>query len=64
MCRCFLKEDLVDEFYLGVGPVLLGDGIPGFPGKFARRNFKLTECKSCANGSVRLRYERMRGKTR
>ena len=48
------------ELYLGVGPVLLGDGTPGFPGKFPQRHFKLTECKSYADGSVGLRYERMR----
>jgi len=64
LCRSFLQEDLIDELYIGVGPVLLGDGIPGFPGKFPQRDFRLTECKSYANGSVGLRYERMRTKTR
>ena len=63
LCRSFLQEDLVDELYLSVGPVLLGDGIPGFLGKFPQREFKLTECKSYANGSVGLRYERVRTKT-
>jgi dihydrofolate reductase len=63
LCRSFLQEDLVDELYLGLGPVLLGDGIPAFPAKFPQRNFKLTECKSYANGSVGLRYERIRTKT-
>ena len=62
LARSFLQEDLVDELYIGVGPILLGDGIPGFPGKFPQRNFKLTECKSYSNGSVGLRYERMRVK--
>ncbi len=47
---------------IGLGPILLGDGIPGFPGKFPQRDFKLTECKSYSNGSVGLRYERMRTK--
>ena len=60
LARSFLQEDLVDELYIGVGPTLLGDGIPGFPGKFPQRDFKLTECKSYANGSVGLRYERSR----
>ena len=64
LCRSFLQEDLIDELYIGVGPVLLGDGIPGFPGKFPQRDFRLTECKSYANGSVGLRYERTRTKTR
>ncbi len=63
LCRNFLREDLVDELYIGVGPVLLGDGIPGFPGKFPQRDFRLTECKSYSNGSVGLRYERIRTKT-
>jgi dihydrofolate reductase len=60
LARSFLQEDLVDQLYIGVGPTLLGDGIPGFPGKFPQRDFKLTECKSYSNGSVGLRYERMR----
>jgi len=62
LCRSFLQEDLIDELYIGVGPMLLGDGIPGFPGKFPQRDFRLTECKSYANGSVGLRYERIRTK--
>jgi len=63
LARSFLQEDLVDELFIGLGPVLLGDGIPGFPGKFPQRDFKLTECKSYSSGSVGLRYERIRAKT-
>ena len=63
LCRSFLQEDLVDELFIGIGPVLLGDGIPGFPSKFPQRDFKLIECKSYSNGSVGLRYERIRTKT-
>jgi len=63
LARSFLQEDLVDELYVGVGPILLGDGILGFPGKFPQRDFKLTECKSYADGSVGLRYERVRAKS-
>ena len=62
LCRSFLQEDLVDELYIGVAPILLGDGIPGFPGKFPQRDFRLTECKSYSNGSVGLRYQRIRTK--
>ena len=51
LCRRFLREDLIDEL------------LPGFPGKFPQREFRLTECKSYSNGSVGLRYERMRTKT-
>jgi dihydrofolate reductase len=63
LARSFLQEDLVDELFIGVSPILLGDGIPGFPGKFPQRDFKLTECKSYSNGSVGLRYERIRNET-
>ena len=62
LARSFLKEDLVDEMFIGVGPLLLGDGVLGFPGKFPQREFRLTECKSYSNGSVGLRYQRVRGK--
>jgi dihydrofolate reductase len=62
LARSFLEEDLVDELYIGLSPILLGDGIPGFPGKYPQRNFKLTECRSYSNGSVGLRYERIRNK--
>jgi dihydrofolate reductase len=60
LARSFLQEDLVDELFIGVGPILLGDGIPGFPGKFPQRDFRLAECKAYSDGSVGLRYERMR----
>jgi dihydrofolate reductase len=62
LARSFLQEGLVDELFIGLSPTLLGDGIPGFPGKFPQRDFKLTECKPYSNGSVALRYERMRTK--
>jgi dihydrofolate reductase len=62
LVRSFLREDLVDEIFIGLSPVLLGDGIPGFPGTFPQRDFKLTECKAYSNGSVGLRYERMQTK--
>ena len=60
LVRSFLREDLVDELFIGLGPMLLGDGIPGFPGKFPQRDFRLTECTPYPNGSVALRYERRR----
>ena len=63
LCRSFLQEDLVDELFIGLGPVLLGEGISGVPAKFPQRDFKLTECKSYSNGPVARRYERMRTKT-
>ena len=59
--RSFLQADLVDELYLGIVPILLGEGRPAFPAGFPQRDFKLTECKEYGSG-VSLRYERVRTK--
>ena len=64
LARDFLKEDLVDELYLGVVPVLLGEGIPLFPPVFPQRNFSLTENKTFSKGLISLKYKRLRAKTK
>src|SRR5437899_2735844 len=43
LARDFLKADLVDELYLGIVPVLLGEGIPLFPRGFPQLNFTAVE---------------------
>jgi dihydrofolate reductase len=58
LARDFLKADLVDELYLGIVPVLLGEGIPLFPSGFPQRNFRLIENKSYSQGLISLKYER------
>ncbi len=58
----FLKADLVDEIYLGIVPVLLGEGIRLFPGGFPQRNFALLENKTYSKGLISLRYRRPRTK--
>ena len=60
LAREFLRDDLVDEIYLGLAPVLLGEGIPLFPSGFPQREFSLTENKSYSEGLVTLKYERLR----
>jgi dihydrofolate reductase len=60
LARVFLKADLVDRLYLGVVPVLLGEGIPLFPSGFPQRNFALLEDKSYSKGLIALTYERSR----
>jgi dihydrofolate reductase len=59
----FLKEDLVDELYLGIVPVLIGEGIPMFAAGFPQREFTLTESKAYSGGLIALKYERVRRKT-
>src|SRR5215813_4425107 len=60
LTRAFLKEDLVDEIYLGILPTLIGEGIPAFPASFPQREFALVENKSFSKGLASLRYERAR----
>jgi dihydrofolate reductase len=60
LTREFLKEDLVDELYLGIVPVLIGEGIPLFAAGFPQREFTLTENKTYSGGLIALKYERVR----
>ena len=62
LTRAFLEADLVDRLYLGVVPVLLGEGIPLFPGGFPQRDFTLLENKTYPRGLIALTYERVRAK--
>ena len=62
LTREFLKEDLVDELYLGIVPVLIGEGIPLFAAGFPQREFTLKESKTYSDGLITLTYERVRGK--
>ena len=39
--RDFLKADLVDELYIGVVPVLLGEGIPLFPQRLSSAQLRV-----------------------
>ena len=60
LARAFLIDDLVDELYLGMVPVLLGSGLPLFPPGFPQRNFALTENKTFSRGLISLKYQRTR----
>jgi dihydrofolate reductase len=64
LTRAFLRDDLVDELYLGVVPTLIGEGIPAFPAGFPQREFALAENKSFSKGLIALRYERARKRKR
>jgi dihydrofolate reductase len=54
----FLRADLVDRLYLGVMPVLLGEGIPAFPAGFPQRDFVLTQSRAYPSGMLELTYDR------
>lgn len=52
----FVNEGLVDEYWLSVHPVLLGDGKRLFGNVLPRVTLKLVESKSYDTGLVSLRY--------
>ena len=60
LARDFLKADLVDELYLGIVPVLIGEGLPLFPSGFPQRDFALLENKTFSGGLISLKYKRIR----
>ena len=59
LARSFLEADLVDEIWMHVVPILLGEGIPIFPAGFPQRDFKLVKCRTYGN-DVSLIYSRAR----
>jgi dihydrofolate reductase len=63
LARDFLKADLVDELYLGVVPVAIGEGLPAFPAGFPQRAFTLIENKSFSKGLISLRYKRVKSRS-
>ena len=52
-----INNGLVDEYRIGINPVLLGSGTPLFKGGFARTSLKLLSAKTLKSGVVILHYE-------
>ena len=62
LARDFLKDDVVDELYIGIVPILIGEGRPLFPSGFPQREFALLENKTFSKGLIALKYARTRKK--
>jgi dihydrofolate reductase len=60
LAQTFMQLDLIDEYRIGINPVVLGHGKPLFAG--VTRNFplKLLEAQPFKSGVVALRYEPVR----
>jgi len=58
------RDFLRDELYLGVVPILIGEGIPLFPLGFPQRRFSLLESETFSRGPIVLKYARSRPKLR
>jgi dihydrofolate reductase len=62
LAKSFLDEDLVDEIYLGVTPLLLGSGLPLFPELVREVPLRFVSCNVCRhkkedNAILELIYE-------
>ena len=53
-----LKDHLIDEFYISIIPVLLGDGIKLFQYNETASNLQLLSVKSFEKGLVQLHYSK------
>lgn len=53
-----LKDNLIDEFYISIIPILLGEGIALFKGGRQESHLKLVEATSFEKGLVQLHYAR------
>ena len=56
--HALLSQDLIDEFWIFVNPVLLGQGIPLFKGVKGITNLNLLETKLFSGGVIALHYEK------
>ena len=56
--RSLLNEGLIDEFWLFVNPIILGQGMPLFKDITGTTKLKLAESKTFACGVIALHYER------
>ena len=54
-----LGADLVDEMQINYVPVILGDGIPLFPGSTKESQWNLLQNKAFDNGVLQVKYQRM-----
>jgi len=55
-----LPDNLIDDFWLFINPILLGEGIPLFKNIRHKTKLRLTETKTFPSGVVAVNYERKR----
>jgi dihydrofolate reductase len=55
--HALMAENLIDEYWLFINPILLGQGTPLFKNIKARTALKLVKSKIFASGVVCLHYE-------
>jgi len=53
----FVEENLIDEIFIDIEPIILGQGIPLFRDKDFERNLKLVGQKKISDNEIQLHYE-------
>jgi len=56
LSETFMKEDLFDEYRIGISPAILGSGRPLFGRGLPSRNLSLISSQQLSNGGMVLRY--------
>ena len=56
--QSLLNEGLIDEFWLFVNPIILGQGMPLFKNITGTTKLKLAESKTFASGVIALHYKK------
>jgi len=59
LVRSFLEQGLLDELTVSMHPILLGRGVPLFPGGFRRTMLLLKDTEVFEGGLVQLNYHVM-----
>jgi dihydrofolate reductase len=60
IAAAFMRADLIDEYWLYVHPVVIGQGKPLFQLSDTKIDLELAETRTFGNGVVLLRYQRPR----
>ena len=54
-----MQQDLIDDYWLFINPIVLGQGVPLFSGIKEHKKLKLLETNVFSSGVVCLHYERL-----
>ncbi len=58
LVTAFVNQGLIDEFIIGIVPLVLGEGIPLFAGISRRTTLRLVETRGYASGIAQMTYRR------